>query len=136
MVLPKKVRQDMLRKEWGVPQTKIAESVRRNVQCKNQRKATVNNLGKATKIEEMLESASRKVKRLLRCEPSVSAQVVKLEEKTNEAQRRRSQLALEKFLLAESESRESTLPNPDDSTNVTKGTTEKSKVSKRRSGSS
>eukprot|EP00429_Kryptoperidinium_foliaceum_P062646 CAMPEP_0176078936 /NCGR_PEP_ID=MMETSP0120_2-20121206/39478_1 /TAXON_ID=160619 /ORGANISM="Kryptoperidinium foliaceum, Strain CCMP 1326" /LENGTH=207 /DNA_ID=CAMNT_0017412689 /DNA_START=250 /DNA_END=873 /DNA_ORIENTATION=- len=101
MVLPRKIRQNMLRFEWEVTQSQIAESVRRNVKIKNQRKATVNNLGKATRAEEILESAARKLRRLLTLKPPVSKQVKKLEEKANEAQRRRSQLALEKIMASE-----------------------------------
>lgn len=101
MVLPRKIRQDMLRREWDVPQNRIAEAVRRNVKVKNQRKATVNNLNKATKAEELMESAGRKFKRMLMFKPPVSQQVKELETKANEAQRRRSQLALEKFMSSE-----------------------------------
>ena len=112
MVLPRNLRQKMLRSEWGISQKDIAESVRRNVQVKNQRKATVNNIGKAPKLEEFVESVSRKFKRLVKFQPPVSAQVKKLEEMTNEAQRRRSQLALEKFMSAEFERRSLTISVP------------------------
>lgn len=104
MVLPRKVRHDMLRKEWDVTQKQIAESVRRNVRTKNQRKSTVNNLGKATKMEELWESAGRKLKRALTLQKPVSKQVQALEVKVNEVQRRRSQLALEIQMSSECES--------------------------------
>jgi hypothetical protein len=65
MVLPRKVCQDMLKREWGVSQKQIADLVRPNVKIKNHRKATVNDLGKATKMEELMESAGRKVKRFI-----------------------------------------------------------------------
>lgn len=91
----------MLRREWDIPQKNIAESVRRNVRTKNQRKATVNNLGKASKVEELMESTGRKVKRFLTFQPPISVQVKKLEAQANEAQRRRSQLALEKIMASE-----------------------------------
>jgi hypothetical protein len=55
----------MLKREWGVSQKQIADLVRPNVKIKNQRKATVNDLGKATKMEEFMESAGRKVKRFI-----------------------------------------------------------------------
>jgi hypothetical protein len=56
----------MLKREWGVLQKQIADLVRPNVKIKNhQRKATVNDLGKATKMEEFMESAGRKVKRFI-----------------------------------------------------------------------
>jgi hypothetical protein len=101
MVLPRKIRHSMLRREWDVANKYIAESVRRNVKVKNQRKATVNNLGKATKLEEVLESATRKFKRLVTFQPPVSTQVKQLEAKANEAQRRRCQYALEKIMASE-----------------------------------
>lgn len=101
MVLPRKIRHNMLRREWDIHNKFIAESVRNNVRIKNQRKATVNNLGKATKAEEMIESATRKVKRMLTFKPPVSVQVKQLEAKVNEAQRRRSQMALEKIMASE-----------------------------------
>ena len=125
MVLPRTLRQKMLRTEWGVSQKDIAESVRRNVQVKNQRKATVNNIGKAPKLEEFVESVSRKFKRFVKFQPPVSAQVKRLEEMTNEAQRRRSQLALEKFMAAEYGRRNLTitLPSTKETTNETYNST-------------
>jgi hypothetical protein len=92
MVLPRKVRQDMLRRDWDVKQTEIAESVRRNVKVKNQRKATVNNLNKATKMEEVMESAARKMKRLLTLQKPVSAQVRDLEAQLDLAERMRNKM--------------------------------------------
>jgi hypothetical protein len=92
MVLPRKVRQDILRRDWEVSQSAIAESVRRNVKVKNQRKATVNNLNKASKIEEAMESASRKFKRLLTLQKPVSAQVRDLEAQLELAERTRNKL--------------------------------------------
>ena len=101
MVLPRKVRQDMLKREWDVTQREIAESVRRNVKAKNQRKATVNNLDKATKMEEMMESAGRKVKRILTFQKPISKQVKDLEAKANEANRIRQQRMLEIHMSGE-----------------------------------
>lgn len=90
----------MLR-EWAVTQREIAESVRRNVKVKNQRKATVNNLNKATKMEEALESLSRKMKRLVLFQKPVSAQVKDLEAQLDESQRRRSKLLLQMQMAQE-----------------------------------
>ncbi|KAL3933965.1 MAG: hypothetical protein SGBAC_010176 [Bacillariaceae sp.] len=95
MVLPRKLRSEMLKKEWAVTQRQIAEAVRRNVKIKNQRRTTVNNLGKASTIEVKLESLSRKVKRTLLFQKSVSKQCKELEAKHNEAQRMRKQRMLE-----------------------------------------
>lgn len=91
----------MLKKEWGCSQRQIADSVRNNVKTKNQRIATVNNLGKATKIEEAMESASRKLRRFITFQKPVSIQVKDLEAKVNEASRRRSQLKLELNMAGE-----------------------------------
>lgn len=101
MVLPRKVRQDMLRREWEVTQRQIADSVRQNIKVKNQRKATVNNLGKATKMEEFMESAQRKIKRVVLFRKTTSAQVRDMEAKLNEVSRRRSQMKLELQMAGE-----------------------------------
>eukprot|EP00980_Cylindrotheca_fusiformis_P007267 scaffold1525_cov142-Cylindrotheca_fusiformis.AAC.67 len=95
MVLPRKVRLDMLKKDCNVTQRQIAEAVRRNVRAKNQRRTTVNNLGKALKVEQMMESIGRKVKRTLCFKKSISLQVQELEAKHNEAARLRRQRRLE-----------------------------------------
>lgn len=91
----------MLRREWDVSQRQIAESVRRNVKVKNQRKATVNNLGKATKMEEIMESTNRKIRRFISFQKPVSLQVRDLEAKVNEANRLRSQRVLELQMAGE-----------------------------------
>lgn len=63
MVLPRTVRQDMLREEWQVTQSQIAAAIRQNIKIKNQRRTTVNNLGKVTdKMEEKMESMGKKFK--------------------------------------------------------------------------
>ena len=110
MVLPRKVRQDMLKREWDVTQREIAESVRRNIKVKNQRKSTVNNLGKATKMEEFMESAGRKVRRFLTFQKPVGAQVKDLEAKLNEANRKRQQYMLEVNMAGEY-SEDGTMPD-------------------------
>ena len=51
----------MLRKEWGVSQSQIASAVRNNIKVKNQRRTTVNNLSKSSRMEEAFENATRKV---------------------------------------------------------------------------
>uniref|UniRef100_A0A7S3L534 Uncharacterized protein n=1 Tax=Amphora coffeiformis TaxID=265554 RepID=A0A7S3L534_9STRA len=61
MILPRDVRQSMLRKEWEVTQSQIAAAVRANIKIKNQRRTTVNNLSKSTRVEEAFENATRKV---------------------------------------------------------------------------
>jgi hypothetical protein len=95
MVLPRKVRFDMLRLEWDVSRSEIADTVRRNVKTKNQRRTTVNNLGKAPKMEQVMERLGRKVRRTLLGQKPVSRQVQILDAKFNEVVRLRKQYALE-----------------------------------------
>lgn len=85
----------MLKREWDISQKEIAEAVRRNVKVKNQRKATVNNLDKATKMEEIMESAGRKFGRMLTFKKSVSKQVKEMEKKIDETNQARQQQMLE-----------------------------------------
>lgn len=92
MVMPRRMREEMLRFEWNASRKDITESVRRNVRVKNQRRTTINNLGKATKFEEVMESATRKLKRLVKGQKSVHKQVRDLEMKIDETNRRRSKL--------------------------------------------
>jgi hypothetical protein len=91
----------MLRKEWDISQGQIASAVRNNIKVKNQRKSTVNNLGKATRMEEMMESASRKVFRGLMMKKSAHKQVEELEKKVEEAARIRAQAELDEQMADE-----------------------------------
>jgi hypothetical protein len=92
MVLPRYLREDLLRHEWDVSRKEIAESVRTVLKVKNQRKTTINNQGKAEILEEALESACRKLKRLLTGKKSIHKQVIDLEKEIDLANRRRSEL--------------------------------------------
>jgi len=92
MILPKFMREDLLRIECNASRREIIESVRRNVKVKNQRRTTINNLGKATKLEEAMESVSRKLKRFVKRQKSVHKQVRDLEEQIDVTKRRRSKL--------------------------------------------
>lgn len=111
MVLPRDMRQQMLRREWDVSQAQIASAVRNNIKVKNQRRATVNNLGKATRIEELMESASRKVKRGLLLQRSPSKMASILEEQHQKAQRE-MMLKNQFFSHDESDDVEETKDNP------------------------
>jgi hypothetical protein len=95
MVLPRDLRDEMLRKEWDVTQREIVEAIRENVKVKSQRRTTVNNLGKAAKVEEIMESLGRKVKRTLKFERTIGSQARRLEAQHNEALRLRQQQFLE-----------------------------------------
>ncbi|CAJ1946309.1 unnamed protein product [Cylindrotheca closterium] len=103
MVLPRKLRSEMLKKDWAISQRQIAEAVRRNVKIKNQRRTTVNNLGKASSFEVTFEKLTRKIKRTLMFQKSVSKQCKELEMKHNEAQRLRKQQMLEAQMADEYE---------------------------------
>jgi len=92
MILPRTAREDLLRYEWNTSRKEIIESVRRNVRVKNQRRTTINNLGKATKFEEAMESASRKLKRLVKGQKAIRKQVRDLEQQIEISNRRRSKL--------------------------------------------
>jgi len=105
MAIPRRVREDMLRYEWNASRQEITESIRRNVRVKNQRRTTINNLGKATQFEEAWESASRKVKRFLTCQKSIHQQVRELEDEIDATNRKRSKLIyLEQNMSQEVES--------------------------------
>jgi predicted ribosome quality control (RQC) complex YloA/Tae2 family protein len=85
----------MLKKEWDVSQGQIAAAVRSNIKIKNQRRSTVNNLGKASKMEEMMENAGKKVLRGLMFKKGTSKELEDLEKQYEEAEKRRSQTKLE-----------------------------------------
>lgn len=91
MILPRSVRQQMLRKDWDVTQAQIAAAVRQNIKVKNQRRATVNNLGKTTKMEEMMERASKGIMKGLLLKNSTKKEVEKLEKQLDEAEKLRKQ---------------------------------------------
>mmetsp|Transcript_21735 Transcript_21735/g.51003 ORF Transcript_21735/g.51003 Transcript_21735/m.51003 type:complete len:263 (+) Transcript_21735:311-1099(+) len=92
MILPRDLRQRMLRKEWDVTQSQIASAVRANIKAKNQRRTTVQNLGKSTKMEEAMENASKGVSGLFG--RSTDKKVKKLEEQARKAEQARKQRQL------------------------------------------
>ena len=88
MILPRDVRQSMLRKEWGVTQSQIASAVRTNIKIKNQRRTTVNNLSKSSRVEEAFENATRKVMKGLLLK-NTNKELDKLEKQAKEAEEQR-----------------------------------------------
>lgn len=88
MILPRDVRQSMLRKEWGVTQSQIASAVRANIKIKNQRRTTVNNLSKSSRVEEAFENATRKVMKGLLLK-NTNKEFDKLEKQAKEAEEQR-----------------------------------------------
>jgi hypothetical protein len=95
MILPRDVRQQMLRSEWNVSQAQIASAVRNNIRIKNQRRATVNNLGKAEKMEEFFESAGSKLKQGIMLKKSTTKQARELDVMFQNANRAREQARIE-----------------------------------------
>lgn len=97
MILPREVRHQMLRREWDVSQAQIASAVRNNIRAKNQRRATVNNLGKAQKMEEFFETAGSKLKRGILFQKSTTQQAQELDAMFQKASRLREQAKLDAF---------------------------------------
>lgn len=91
MILPRDIRQAMLRKEWGITQSQIAAAVRTNIKVKNQRRTTVNNLSKSSKLEEAFENATRKVMKSLLLK-NTNKELDKLEKQAQMAQQQRKML--------------------------------------------
>lgn len=91
MILPRDVRQSMLRKEWDISQSQIAAAVRANIKIKNQRRTTVNNLSKSSRVEEAFENATRKVMKglLLR---NTTKELDKLEKQAKMAEEQKKEL--------------------------------------------
>lgn len=101
MVVPRTVREHMLRREWDIPQRLIADAVRQNIKVKNQRRATVNNLDKADKVEEVMEAAGRKLMRGLLLKKSTAQQVAELERQWEQAEKARKQKELNLQMMGE-----------------------------------
>jgi hypothetical protein len=95
LVVPRAERQELLIEDWKVYQSCITAAIRSNIQAKNQRRQTVNNLGKATKFEELTESFHRKFKRVLKREQRPSIIAAKLEMQHLAAEAQREELWLE-----------------------------------------
>ena len=100
MAMPRRMREDMLRTEWNASRKEITEAIRQNVKVKNQRRTTINNLGKAEKYEEMMENASRKLNRFIRFQKSVKKQVKELQDEVEATERRRSKMLYLDHMMA------------------------------------
>ena len=100
MAMPRRMREEMLRTEWNASRKEITEAIRQNVKVKNQRRTTINNLGKAEKYEEIMESASRKLNRFVRFQKSVKKQVKELQDKVEATERRRSKMIYLDHMMA------------------------------------
>jgi hypothetical protein len=72
LVLTRQDREDILL-EWGASFSEIIEAIRSNVKAKNQRRNTVNTIGRYDRWEEMMEKAGRKLKRTILLKKSSSS---------------------------------------------------------------
>jgi hypothetical protein len=63
LVLDRRDRKVLLMQEWEVPYNEFVDSIRQVMKIKRQRRTTVNNIGSYDKVEEVLESLGRKLKR-------------------------------------------------------------------------
>jgi hypothetical protein len=78
MTLTREEREALLT-DWGVSPTELINSTRALNKAKNQRRQTVRNLDKAQRVEESIESVTRKLKRVLTRKPSTSTEVEELQ---------------------------------------------------------
>lgn len=106
MVLPRDERQAMLQDEWKISHSQIASAVRTNIQIKNQRRQTVNNLGKMTRLEELMESAKRKVSRLIKHQKSTSRQIEEMNIQSQRAETERRKIWAQMDTLSSNSSAE------------------------------
>lgn len=91
MILPRMARHDMLKKEWNVSQAQIAAAVRSTIKVKSQRRTTVNNLGRTSQVEELIEKVNRKVLRTLLFKKSTKQQVQELSDRFDEIRKLREE---------------------------------------------
>lgn len=83
MVLTRDEREELLA-EWGAKESDIVSGKRALLKAKNQRRQTVRNLGKAS-VEEGIESATRKLKKLLSLKKSTKEEVESLQRQAKQA---------------------------------------------------
>eukprot|EP00562_Extubocellulus_spinifer_P010901 CAMPEP_0178504628 /NCGR_PEP_ID=MMETSP0696-20121128/18694_1 /TAXON_ID=265572 /ORGANISM="Extubocellulus spinifer, Strain CCMP396" /LENGTH=364 /DNA_ID=CAMNT_0020133875 /DNA_START=140 /DNA_END=1234 /DNA_ORIENTATION=- len=86
MAMPRSVREEMLRKEWGVKQTDIAQAVRESLRIKNSRRRTVMNLeSPMVKVEEKMEGVKKGLKRSLGLRKSFNRQFTEWQSQAEKA---------------------------------------------------
>ena len=95
MILPRSVRVDMLRKEWGISNREIVSAVRSGVRAKNQRRTTLTNLGRTEKVEEFFEGATKQLLKTLFLRKGTSQKAFELEQEIQKVDDQRAQLMLE-----------------------------------------
>ena len=86
MAMPRSVREEMLRREWGAKQSDMAQAVRENLKIKNSRRRTVNNLDTPmTKVEEKMEGVKKSLKKSLGLRKSFRKQYDQWQNQAHEA---------------------------------------------------
>ena len=86
MAMPRSVREEILRREWGAKQSDMAQAVRENLQIKNSRRRTVNNLDTPmTKVEEKMEGVKKSLKKSLGLRKSFRKQYDQWQNQAQEA---------------------------------------------------
>jgi hypothetical protein len=85
MVLTREEREALLL-AWGASFHDIVDSIRSNIRVKNQRRQTVTNLGKVDRLEEVFESATRKLKRAVLLRRRTGDKVKELKDQSELAQ--------------------------------------------------
>jgi hypothetical protein len=107
MIMPREDREDLLLTEWQMSQSILSAAIRENIRAKNNRRQTVNNLGKMEKVEQMTESAFRKINRILRMRPNPSKVAAELTKQHLLAESQRNQI----WLSVRNDSLESSSPS-------------------------
>lgn len=97
MVLPRTVRDHILRKEWDVSQQQIASAIRETLRVKHSRRQTVNNIGK-DRVEEVLEKTGRKLMRGLLLKKSTTSAFEKLEQQYKAVEAEKKLLKLKELM--------------------------------------
>lgn len=86
MAMPRSVREEILRREWGAKQSDMAQAVRENLRIKNSRRRTVNNLDTSmTKVEEKMEGVKKSLKKSLGLRKSFRKQYDQWQSQAQEA---------------------------------------------------
>lgn len=104
MAMPRSVREEILKNEWGTKQSEIASAVRENFRIKNSRRRTVMNLeSPMTKVEEKMEGVKKGLKKSLRLRKSFRNQYKEWQTQAEEAALLSDRLEAEAAIAEENE---------------------------------
>jgi hypothetical protein len=92
LILTREEREELLVNDWKIPLSDIAHAVRTTLKIKNQRRTTVTNLGKLTRLEEVMESAGRKCIRAFTLQRKPSTMAAMMIKQHFEAQAQRAKV--------------------------------------------